>query len=182
MTRGSAVRWADEHRSELGGSDAAGIVVCGDSAGGNLSAVVALMARDTDLELAAQLLVYPLVDFSDQSPSMTENRSGYILDVETMDWFHDCYAPDPEDWRASPVRARSHAGVAPALVITAEFDPLRDQGSAYAAQLAAAGVEVTHSPYDGMVHTFFQLGPLVDAGARAVTEVADAATAALGTA
>ena len=177
----AAVQWADEHRGELGGSDDAGIVVCGDSAGGNLSAVVALMARDTGLELAAQLLVYPLVDQADRSPSMTENGSGYILDVETMDWFHECYAADPDDWRASPGRAPSHAGVAPALVITAEYDPLRDQGATYAAQLAAAGVEVTHSRYDGMVHTFFQLGPLVDAGARAVTEVADAARAALGT-
>lgn len=174
----AAVRWADAHRSELGGSVDAGIVVSGDSAGGNLGAVVALMARDAGLELAAQLLVYPVVDLADESPSMLDNGAGYILDTETMEWFHECYSADADDWRASPIRAGSHAGVAPALVITAEFDPLRDQGTAYAARLAAAGVQVTHSHYDGMVHTFFQLGPLVDAGARAVTEVAHSARTA----
>ena len=176
----AALRWADEHRSELGGGADARLVVGGDSAGGNLSAVVALMARDAGLDLAAQLLVYPGVDVADERPSMAENGSGYILDTETLDWFRECYAADPDDWRASPLRAASLAGVAPALVITAEFDPLRDQGAAYAAKLAADGVDVTHTPYDGMVHTFFQLGPIVDAGARAVTEVADAARAALG--
>ena len=175
----AGLRWADEHRSELGGSAHARLVVGGDSAGGNLSAVVALMARDAGLDLAAQLLIYPVVDMADHRPSMTENGSGYILDTETMDWFRECYAADPDDWRASPLRAASLAGVAPALVVTAEFDPLRDQGAAYAAKLAADGVEVTHTPYDGVAHTFFQLGPLVDAGARAVTEVSDAARAAL---
>ncbi len=175
----AALQWADGHRAELSGSADAKIVVGGDSAGGNLSAVVALMARDAALELAAQLLVYPGVEVTDDSPSMTENGSGYILDAETMDWFTECHAADPTDWRASPIRADSHAGVAPALVITAEFDPLRDQGANYAAKLAADGVEVTHELYDGMVHIFFQLGPLVDAGARAVTQVAETAKKAL---
>lgn len=176
----AALQWADGHRAELGGSADARIVVGGDSAGGGFSAVVALMARDTGLDLAAQLLVYPVVDLTDESPSMAENGSGYILDGETMDWFFECYAADPDDWRASPIRAASLTGVAPALVITAEFDPLRDQGAAYADRLAADGVDVTHSPYEGMVHTFFQLGALVDAGASAVTEVAAAAEKALG--
>ena len=176
----AAVRWADAHRSELGGSADVRLVVGGDSAGGNLSAVASLLARDAGLDVAAQLLVYPVVDMADERPSMLENGSGYILDVETMDWFRKCYAAASDDWRASPLRAASLAGVAPALVITAEFDPLRDQGAAYAAKLAADGVEVTHTLYDGMAHTFFQLGPLVDAGARAVTEVAEAARSALG--
>ncbi len=175
----AAVEWADANRAELGGDASAKIVVGGDSAGGNLSAVVALMARDAGVELAAQLLVYPAVDQDDDSPSMTENASGYVLTAETMAWFQDCYAAESSDWRCSPIRAESLSGVAPALVITAEFDPLRDQGARYAEALKAAGVDVTYSLYEGMVHIFFQLGPLVDAGARAVTEVAKAAKAAL---
>ncbi|MCP5029519.1 MAG: alpha/beta hydrolase [Actinomycetia bacterium] len=175
----AALQWADANRAELGGDAAAKIVVGGDSAGGNFSAVMALMARDASLDLAAQLLVYPGVEVDDDSPSMTENGSGYILSEETMTWFRQCYAADASDWRASPMRAHSHAGLAPALVITAEFDPIRDQGAQYAAKLAAAGVEVTHTHYDGMVHIFFQLGPIVDAGARAVTQVAEAAKKAL---
>jgi acetyl esterase len=97
----------------------------------------------------------------------------------TLDWFQECYGGDVTDWRISPIRAESLAGVAPALVITAEFDPLRDQGANYAAKLAAADVDVTYSNYEEMVHMFFQLGPAVDAGARAVTQVADAAKAVL---
>ncbi len=174
-----AMQWADAHRAELGGSPDARMVVGGDSAGGNFAAVMALMARDAGLDLAAQLLIYPGVDAEDDSPSMTENANGFILRRETMDWFGQCYAADLDDWRASPLRAPSHAGVAPALVITAEFDPLRDQGKKYADALTAAGVEVTYTNYDGMVHVFFQLGPIVDAAAKAVTQVAAAARQAL---
>ncbi|MGI9244710.1 MAG: alpha/beta hydrolase [Verrucomicrobiales bacterium] len=176
----AALAWAEANRAELGGSAAARIVVGGDSAGGNLSAVVALMARDAGFDLAAQLLVYPGVDVDDDRPSMSENATGFVLTGETLDWFRESYAADPADWRASPIFAESHAGTAPALVITAEYDPLRDQGAAYAAKLASAGVEVTHTDYKGVVHTFFQLGPLVDAGARAVSQVAEAARKALG--
>ena len=175
----AALRWVSGNRAEIGGSTDSRIVVGGDSAGGNLAAVTALMARDSGLDLAAQLLVYPMVDAGHDSASKTETGSGYILDAETVEWFHRTSAMDPTDWRASPMLAESHAGVAPALVITAEFDPLRDQGAKYAAKLEAAAVDVTHSSYAGMVHTFFQLGPLVDAGARAVTEVAEAAREAL---
>ncbi|MCP3909586.1 MAG: alpha/beta hydrolase [Actinomycetia bacterium] len=175
----TALQWADANKTELGGAADAKIVVGGDSAGGNFSAVMALMARDAGLDLAAQLLVYPGVEIDDDSPSMTENGSGYVLTEETMIWFRECYAADAADWRASPIRAGSHAGVAPAVVITAEFDPIRDQGAAYAAKLEAAGVDVTHTNYEGMVHIFFQLGPIVGAGARAVTQVAEAAKKAL---
>lgn len=175
----AALQWADAHRGELGGDPDAKIVVGGDSAGGNFSAVMALMARDQGLDLAAQLLVYPGVDLDDDSPSLVENGSGYVLNAETIDWFMRCYAADPEDWRASPLRAESHAGVAPALVITAEYDPIRDQGAKYAEVLRAAGVEVVHTNYEGMVHIFFQLGPIVEAGARAVSQVAEAAREAL---
>lgn len=155
------------------------IVVAGDSAGGNLAAVMALMARDEGMEIAHQLLIYPGVDASDDSPSMTDNAVGYVLTAELMQWFHSHYQPDPADWRASPLHATSHADVAPALVITAEFDPLRDQGAKYAAALSDAGVPTVYENYEGQVHAFFQLGPLVDAGARAVTQVATVAKAAL---
>lgn len=155
------------------------IVVGGDSAGGNFSAVLALMARDAGVALAAQLLVYPAVDFDDASPSMTENGEGYILTAATMQWFGEQYQPDAADWRASPILATSHANVAPALIITAEFDPLRDQGYRYAEQLRGDGVAVTHTNYKGMVHAFFQLGPICAQAAAAVSEVAAAAKAAL---
>jgi len=176
----AAVRWADANRTDLGGAPDAKIVVGGDSAGGNLSAVVALMARDVGLDLAAQCLVYPGTRTDDASPSMTENGVGYLLDLETMDWFREQYAADPKDWRASPIYADSHAGVAPALVITAEYDPLRDQGADYARALEAAGVPVTYSNYDGMTHVFFQFGPIADGGARCVAQVSAFAAAALG--
>ena len=169
----AAVQWADSHRAELGGSTNSKIVVGGDSAGGTLSAVVALMARDANLDLAAQLLVYPGTNRDDTSPSMIENAEGYILDEDSLAWFGAQYAADPLDWRASPALAESYLGLAQALVITAQYDPLRDQGANYAEVLQAAGVPVTYSNYDGMVHVFFQLGPVADAAARCVTEVSD---------
>ena len=110
---------------------------------------------------------------------MEANGTGYVLERRTMDWFFESYAADPKDWRGSPIYAESHEGVAPALVITAEYDPIRDQGRHYAEALAEAGVDVTHTDYAGMVHIFFQLGPLVDKGAEAVAEVAAHARAAL---
>lgn len=167
----------DADRAAYGAT--AGLVVGGDSAGGNFSAVLALMARDAGLALDAQLLVYPAVDVNDDSPSMTENGEGYFLTKETMEWFTEQYQPDPLDWRASPILADSHAGVAPATIITAEFDPLRDQGARYEQTLRAAGVDVTLTNYEGMVHVFFQLASICDAGARAVTQIATAARTAI---
>ena len=167
----------DGDRAQYGAE--AGLVVGGDSAGGNFSAVMALKARDAGLNLAAQLLVYPAVEADDQSPSMEENGDGYILTKEGMEWFNAQYKQDAEDWRASPIRAASHAGVAPALIITAEFAPLRDQGAKYAEVLRAAAVDVTYTNYEGMVHVFFQLGPICEAGARAVSQVAAAARQAM---
>jgi acetyl esterase len=175
----AALQHIDANRGEYGGSADAKIVVGGDSAGGNFSAVMALMARDAGLALAAQLLVYPCVRMDDESPSMAENAEGYVLSRETMDWFGEQYAADPRDWRASPIEAASHAGVAPAVVITAEFDPLRDQGAEYARKLEDAGVDVEHALYEGMVHIFFQLGPIVGKAAQAVSQIAEAAKKAL---
>lgn len=155
------------------------IVVGGDSAGGNFSAVLALLARDAGLDLAAQLLVYPAVDAEDDSPSMTENGTGYILTAATMQWFGEQYNADPADFRASPRRAASHEGVAAALVITAQYDPLRDQGSKYADRLRAAGVDVTYTNYEGMVHAFFQFSPVVAQAKQAIDQVSEYARAAL---
>jgi acetyl esterase len=175
----AALQHIDANRAQYGGNSDAKIVVGGDSAGGNVSAVMALMARDTGMSLAAQLLVYPGVRLDDESPSMSENIEGYILSRETIDWFYGMYAADPKNWRASPIYAESHAGVAPAVVITAEFDPLRDQGADYARILENAGVPIEYTLYEGMVHMFFQLGPIVSKGAQAVSQIAEAAKKAL---
>ncbi len=184
----AALQWIDQNRGGLTGDLQAPIAVCGDSAGGNLAAVMALMARDAEMELVAQLLVYPAVDMRlEGTGSMVENGEGYVLTSDTMQWFRANYLSSDEkeaeqqliDWRASPILADSLAGVAPALVITGEFDPLRDEGAAYAAALKDAGVEVTHTDYAGMVHIFFQLSPMVPTSTAAVAEVADAARARL---
>jgi len=169
----AAVAWADEIRRDLGGGSDARIVVGGDSAGGNLAAVVALMARDAGVSLAGQALVYPGTAGDDDSASMNDNAVGYVLTRDTIGWFAEQYAPGPSDWRANPSLAARHDRLAPALVITAEYDPLRDQGATYAEQLSASGVDVTSTDYAGAVHTFFQLGPLCEIGARCVSEVAE---------
>ena len=176
----AALTWAAENRDVLA-EPGAKLAVCGDSAGGNLAAVMCLLARGLDGPLIhAQLLVYPPVDLRGTAgfESLATNGVGYILSAETIRWFQAQYlndASDADDWRASPLLANSLVGLPPALVITAEFDPLRDEGAAYAAALRDAGVDVTHTNYEGMVHTFFQFGPLFDAGARSVTQVATAA-------
>jgi len=177
-----ATRWVAEHAAELG-VDPGRLAVVGDSAGGNLAAVVALLARDHGgPELAYQALVYPVTDApGDQWPSRQANGEGYLLTAAQMAWFFDHYVPSEDlrgDWRVSPLRASSHAGVAPALVVTAEFDPLRDEGAAYAQALAASGVPVTHSMYPGAIHVFFQL-PATELGRQVVDEVCGALRQAL---
>jgi len=179
----AAVRWVWANRSDLATADAK-IAVCGDSAGGNIAAVMCLMARDAEgPDIAAQLLVYPGVDARmTEFDSLDRNGEGYVLSRDTMEWFSNNYLPnnsDRLDWRASRLLADDLAGLPPALVITAEFDPLHDEGSAYAEALRAAGNDVVHTDYDGMVHIFFQLGPMVPAAAAAVAEVAASAKAAL---
>ncbi len=169
----AAYRWVVEHAADLGG-DVTRLAVAGDSAGGNLSAGVALAARDAGLPLAAQLLIYPGVDFvdSDDHPSRVENAEGYFLTAGDMQWFRDNYLgeQDGDDLRASVLRA-DLAGVAPAVVGTAEYDPLRDEGEAYAAALAKAGVAVDQHRYAGLIHGFFGLGPVSPACAEAAAEL-----------
>ena len=163
-----ATRWVSAKAESLG-VDPARLVVCGDSAGGNIAAVVALMAQsDDEISLAAQVLVYPVIDYRGGTASFDRYAEGYgILEGSTVAWFMDRYLPDPatrDDWRANPGLAPSHAGLPPALVLTAECDVLHDEGIAYCAQLEAAGVVTEHINYPGMIHGFFvQLGLLDDA-------------------
>jgi len=169
----AATRWLAEHAGSLGG-DKGRIAVGGDSAGGNLAAVVALMARDRGgPKLAFQLLVYPATDTDFETRSYRENSEGYFLTRADMVWFWNHYAPRDEDRRnpyAAPLRAASLRGLPPALVITAEFDPLCDDGNAYAARLREDGVPVRLSQQDGLIHGFFQMGAVIDRGRASVDE------------
>jgi acetyl esterase len=172
----AALDFVAAHAAELG-VDVDRLAVGGDSAGGNLAAVAALHARDAGIPLRLQLLVYPAVaGTDDEYLSRTENATGYMLDQESIDWFMKAYYPDgaPSDWRAAPMLAASHEGVAPALIITAEFDPLRDEGEVYATKLEAAGVTAKASRYDGMIHGFFGMGAIVPAALAAVDEAGSA--------
>jgi len=164
------------------GVDAGHLAVGGDSAGGNLAAVAALHARDAGIPLRLQLLIYPAVAGAEHEfASRAENGSGYMLDTEMVEWFMKAYFPEgiPIDWRAAPMLAADHHGLAPALVITAEYDPLRDEGEAYAKLLEAAGVPAKATRYDGLVHGFFGMGALVPAALPAVEEAGAALRDAL---
>ena len=177
----AATRWARDHAGEFGG-DGHRVAVGGDSAGGNLAAVVCLRARDEgDPPLAFQLLVYPATDMTCSFPSHEENGDGYLLTAPAIRWFLGHYIP--EDRRkepdASPFHAESLHGLPPALVITAEYDPLRDEGEAYAARLREAGVPATSSRYDGMIHAFFGMDAALPQAGDALDEAATALRAAL---
>jgi acetyl esterase len=179
----AATVWIAEHAAELGG-DGSRIAVAGDSAGGNLAAVVAIMARDKGgPKLAYQALIYPVTDFNLDTVSYVENAEGYLLTRDAMLWFWELYAPETErrlEQHASPLRAADLSGLPPALVITAEFDPLRDEGEAYAQRLAEAGVQVAATRYGGMIHGFFTLIGVLDRSAEAINEVGLALRLELG--
>ena len=151
-------------------------MVLGDSAGGNLAAAVALMARDRGgPRIAQQVLIYPVTDHRFDTPSYRDNAEGYLLTREAMRWFWGHYLADEADGRnpyASPLRAEDLAGLPPALIVTCEYDPLRDEGEAYGERLRAAGVPVTLRRYDGMIHGCFWMGGVVDRGRRLVEEIA----------
>jgi len=172
----AATRWVVAHGSELG-IDSRRIAVGGDSAGGNLAAVVALMARDAGNApaIALQVLTYPVTDLSSESKSYGDFADGYMLTRDSMRWFKNHYlksSSDADDWRASPLRAASLAGLPPALIITAGFDPLRDEGAAYAARMTETGGSVDYVCYGGMIHGFMPMGKLIDTGNRAISHVA----------
>jgi acetyl esterase len=165
----AAIRDTFARIAEFGG-DQSRIGVAGDSAGGNLAATVAIACRDAGIKLAAQLLVYPVTDVvgnyadakeNERFPSRVENAEGYFLSRATMEWFAGHYLADAKhgaDWRVSPLRAKNLAGLAPAVICTAWFDPLRDEGKAYADALAAAGVETQYHHGAGLIHGYFGLG------------------------
>ena len=176
----AALRWlADGDAAARLGLDPARIAVGGDSAGGNLAAVLALMARDAGgPALALQLLVYPATDFAGTHPSRERNSAIPPIPRPTMAWFQAQYlarAEQAADWRASPLHAPDVAGTAPALVVTAGFDPLQDEGAAYAARLEQAGVPVDRRDFPGQIHGFLTMGRVVPDAAILL----DAAAAAL---
>ncbi|NUS13270.1 MAG: alpha/beta hydrolase [Streptomyces sp.] len=171
----AGLRWVAAHAAELG-ADPARLAVGGDSAGGNLAAAVTLLARaDGDLRLAGQLLVYPNTDQLADDASMRENADPFLFNHHSVAWYARHYLPsaaDAADPLASPLRAGDLSGLPPALVITAEYDPLRDQGEAYARRLAEAGVPVEVTRYPGMAHGFFAMAGAVDAATTAIRQAA----------
>lgn len=180
----AALRWLAGHAAEIG-ADAARIAVGGDSAGGNLAAVTALRAREGGPRLALQLLVYPCAGPRQDEPSHFAFAEKLLLTRRSILWFYEHYVgaeEDRADWRLAPLLAPDLAGVAPALVIVASHDPLRDEGVSYAERLKAAGVPTEFTEYEGQVHGFFSLSGAIDAGKRAIEQSAAALKRAFATA
>ena len=173
----AATHWASDNAQMLN-IDPDKIAVGGDSAGGNLAAVVAQMVLDSkEFKVALQILIYPMTDQSRAYPSYERNASGYMLTTAALYWFMDNYIPDPEDRkdpRASPMLRPSLEGLPPALVISAEFDPLVDENEAYAKRLREAGVPTDYVCFPGMIHPFFTLGGVVEDTAKAEKLCGDA--------
>ena len=176
----AATAWVAENMSALGG-DLRRLAVGGDSAGGNLAAAVALMARDRGKpKIGFQLLIYPATDASMDTPSVRENAEGYFLTNSALAWFWNHYLRDDRDRAnpyAAPIKATNLSGLPPALVVTAEYDPLRDEGESYAARMRAAGVPVTCTRYD-TIHSFLTNAANLDAGKKAMAQVIAALKAA----
>lgn len=172
----AVTRWLAEHADELG-ADATRLAIAGDSAGGNLAAAVTLASRaDDGPHLLAEVLVYPATDAACATPSFVQNADGYLLTASSMRWFWDQYlGPDghSDDGYASVLRHPDLAGLPPTLVITAEHDPLRDEGEAFAEHLGEAGVDVTLHRYDGMVHGFLGMDALTPEADDAMTEIGE---------
>ncbi|MFO1324307.1 MAG: alpha/beta hydrolase [Burkholderiales bacterium] len=179
----AALNWAAANAADFGG-DAARIAVGGDSAGGNLAAVCAILARDAGgPTLRFQLLVYPRTAPEEDAPSHFTFADGYLLTRKTILWFHDHYRASPDDrkdFRYAPLICPDLSRLPPALVIVGEFDPLRDDGIAYADRLRDAGNDVELADYPGMVHPFFSMGGAVAAGRTALTRAARALRRAFG--
>ena len=171
----AATRWVASHAAELG-VDGQRLAVGGDSAGGNLAAVTTLIARDAGgPKIVFQLLIYPTTTFRHDTPSTTELATGHMLTFSLMKYFRTAYLNGPQDqtdWRASPLLAPDLSRLPPALIITAGYDPIRDEGKAYAEKLKATGVRVTHTCYHGMIHGFITMGKVLDAANAAIAESA----------
>lgn len=165
--------WVAKNAAEIGG-DSSRLAVAGDSAGGNLAAASALLARDAGIPLAAQALIYPAVAPDAEAESHYVNGEGYLLTRRNVLWFQGSYRSgeaDRQDFRYAPMIADSHADLAPALIQVAQYDPLRDEGIAYASKLMAAGNQVTLTHYAGMVHAFFSQAKAISAARDAMKEV-----------
>ncbi len=172
----AATQWVIANAAQLNG-DPSCVAVAGESAGGNLATVVCLKSRDEGGRMpAAQLLVYPVTDSRMNTPSYSENRDAKPLNAAMMPWFWKHYLENPEDGHqpyASPMMANDLGGLPPAIVITAEIDPLRDEGEAYAQRLADAGVSVKAARYDGVTHEFFGLAGMVGKAKDALGDAVD---------
>ena len=169
----AATRAVRERAAALG-VDPLRLAVGGDSAGGSLATLVCLALRDAgERWVRAQLLIYPAVDFAADTASMRDNGTGYLLTRGAMEMFTQWYVPQAADRtnpRASPLRAADHRGLPPAIIQTAEFDPLRDEGADYAAKLTAAGVSVDYHCYPGMIHGFARMGSKIEDGKRCLED------------
>jgi acetyl esterase len=188
----AATKWVYENAAHLNG-DPGRLAVAGDSAGGNLAAFVAIMARDNDIPLRLQALIYPATDARGHNPdfdgerhqSLLDNKDAPFLTLDTMNYFFNHLTTDRDpvavanDWRLSPMLAASHQDLAPAFIATCEYDPIRDEGNAYAELLASSGVPVQHRQWAGQPHLLFQLSPVLDDGKALLAETAAALRTAL---
>ncbi len=178
----AAVKWVETNAATLG-IDPNRIAVAGDSAGGNLAAVVCLMAKQKGgPRIVHQLLIYPVTQWKADTGSMNSFAEGYFLEKKTMHWFFDQYAPgaDPNDWRVSPLAAADVSGLPRAYIVTAGFDPLKDEGKAYADKLNRAGVAAVYVDYPGMVHGFFNMQGVLPTSREAIADAAKAVRQAFG--
>jgi acetyl esterase len=170
----TATKWVAANANALG-IDASRLMVGGDSAGGNLAAVVSIAARDGNgPAIAGQVLIYPATDFAMTHPSHSEPETSILLTHSVIRWFSSHYlngAADIQDWRASPARAKTLTGLPPAYVLTAGGDPLRDEGDEYARRLKEAGVPVTYRHFPGQFHGFFTMGKLLHQANVAASEI-----------
>jgi acetyl esterase/lipase len=169
----AATAWIASHAQKLK-IDTTQLFVGGDSAGGNLAAIVALHAREAGPKLAGQLLIYPATDFAMTHPSHSEPETDALLTHAVIRWFRAQYltsAADIDNWKASPARAEKFAGLPPAYVLTAGADPLRDEGDEFAQRLSAAGVPVVHRTYPGQFHGFITMGKLLPKAHAAMQEI-----------
>jgi acetyl esterase len=177
----AATQWVAANGGALG-VDVARLAVGGDSAGGNLAAVVSLLARDRGSPpLRLQVLLYPALDFGMSHPSHQRFAEGHLLTMATMRWFGEAYIRGPQDvadWRASPLRAPDLSGLPPAYVLTAGYDPLSDEGAAYAGRLCQSGVAVEHCHLSGQIHGFLLMGKIIRAAGPALDDIAAALRAA----
>ena len=172
----AAVNWVAENSAGIQ-ADPNRLAVGGDSAGGHLAAVVALMARDRKgPRIDLQILIYPITDYNFNTPSYIENKEGYMLTRDLMKWFWNHFIEDQSqanDPYVASLRAENLSDLPPALIVTAEYDPLRDEGQAYGKRLQEAGVKVTLSRYPGMIHAFIRMTSRLDQANEALDEIAD---------